>query len=103
MPKDNYYNQKSKDRLTSSTQKKIRTTMIGSLSSIEDHLGFLWGHNSKESLTPEQEQYRNIFDELRTEILDKGNIQIKEVVVDFANYDVIWNRYKYEIPLVPIY
>ena len=102
MPKDEHYRQKSKDRLTTSTQKKIRTTMIGSLCSIEDHLGFLWGHNSNEPLTEQQEEFRNIYEELRTEILDKGNIQIKEVVVDLSTYDVTWNRYRYQIPVTPL-
>lgn len=102
MPKDEHYRQRSKDRLTNSTQKKVRTTMIGSLCSIEDHLGFLWGHNSDEPLTEQQEGFLKIYEELRTEILDKGNVHIKEVVVDLATYDVTWNRYRYQIPVTPM-
>ena len=103
MPKDEYYRQKSKDKLTSSLQKKIRTTMIGSLSSIEEYLGFLWGHDSNAPLTPQQEEYKNIYENLRTEILDKGNLQIKEVVVELSNYDVNHTRYKYQIPVTPLH
>jgi hypothetical protein len=49
--KDDLYKEKSKDRLTKNCKKKIQTTMIGALSSIEDHLGFLWGHKSDEALS----------------------------------------------------
>ena len=38
--KDDLYKEKSKDRLTKNCKKKVQTTMIGALSSIEDHLGF---------------------------------------------------------------
>ena len=38
--KDEKYNSDSKDRLSKILKKKVITTMIGSLSSIEKHFGF---------------------------------------------------------------
>lgn len=102
MPKDVHYKKKSKEKLSLAIEKKIKTTMIGSLSSIEDHFGFLWGHNSEEPLTKDQEEIRKIYDDLRSEILDKGNTQIRNVESELSTYDVLWNRYKYQIPVTPI-
>ena len=48
----------SKERLLRVSKKKIQTTMIGALSTIEKHFGFLWGHESPDALTPEQEHMR---------------------------------------------
>jgi hypothetical protein len=103
MPKDEHYKQKSKDRLCIAMQRKVQTTMIGSLSSIEDHLGFLWGHNSEAPLTNDQEEFKKAYENLRSEILDKGNAQIRNVESEIATYDVIWNRYKYQIPVIPMH
>ena len=102
MSKDEHYKQKSKDRLSVAMQRKVQTTMIGALSSIEDHLGFLWGHNSEAPLTNDQEEFKRAYENLRSEILDKGNAQIRNVESELSTYDVIWNRYKYQIPVMPI-
>lgn len=102
MSKDEHYEQKSKEKLSVSMQKKIKTTMIGSLSSIEEHLGFLWGHNSEEPLTAQQEEYKLLYEDLRSEILDKGNTQIRNTESELMTYKVTWNRYKYQIPVKPL-
>ena len=73
--------------------------MIGALSSIEDHLGFLWGHKSDEALSEEQEKMRQLYEELRSEILDKGNTQMRNIDTELTQYDVTWNRYQYQIPV----
>ena len=100
--KDDLYKEKSKDRLAKNCKKKIQTTMIGALSSIEDHLGFLWGHKSDESLSEEQEKMRLVYEELRSEILDKGNTQMRNIDTELTQYDVTWNRYQYQIPVKPL-
>ena len=48
----------SKERLLKISKKKIQTTMIGALSTLEEKFGFLWGRDNKESLTPEQEHMK---------------------------------------------
>lgn len=73
--------------------------MIGSLSSIERYFGFLWGEDSEEELTKDQERMRDIFEDLRTEILDKGNIQIRNADAEIDSYDVSWNKYHINLPI----
>jgi len=97
--KDEVYKDKSKDRLSSAMKKKVQTTMIGALSSIEEHIGFLWGHDSDEPLSEDQEKLRQIYEDLRSDVLDKGNAQIRNVDTELSQYDVVWNRYRYQIPL----
>ena len=95
------YKEKSKQRLANIMKKKVQTTMIGALSSLEEKFGSLWGHDC-EVLTDDQENLRNTYEELRSEILDKGNTQIRNIDAELAQYDVNWNRYKYQIPVRPI-
>lgn len=91
--RDSRYKEVSKDRLCKIAKKKVQTTMIGSLSSIEKHLGFLWGHGEAvEDLSPEQAAVRALFEEARAEILDRGNTQIRNLETEILNYDITWNK-----------
>ena len=47
--------------------------MIGALSSMEDHFSFLWLSKEGE-LSPEQRIMYEIFQKVRSEILDKGTL-----------------------------
>ena len=93
---------KSAARLTNNLKKKIQTTMIGALSSIEKHFGFLWGHESPDALTPEQEHMKELYDLVRSEILDRGNNQCRNLETEFMNYDITWLRYKITLPVKPL-
>lgn len=94
--------ERSRERLSKNCKKKIQTTMIGSLSSIEEYLGHLWGHGQEGELTDEQEDLRLVYEELRSEILRKGNTQIRNVDSEMSEYDIQWNRYQYQIPVKPL-
>ena len=49
----------SRDKLYKTVKKKIQTTMIGSLSTLESSFGFLWGIEVEdEDRTPESRQTR---------------------------------------------
>ena len=89
----------SRDTLFKSAKKKIQTTMIGALSTIEDSFGFLWGFPSEDDaeITPEQRHLKNIYEEARAQILDRGNTQIRNLEIDFGNYEI--NRKKHYINL----
>ena len=100
--KSNRYKEVSKDRLLKISKKKIQTTMIGALSTIEKHFGFLWGHESGEALTPEQEHVKQLFDEVRSEILDRGNNQARNLEAEFNNYEINWLRYQITLPVKDI-
>lgn len=91
--------ERSKNRLKKEIKKKIQTTMIGSLSSIEKYFGFLWGEDSDYELTKDQIRMRDIFEELRTEILDKGNIQLRNADAEIESYDVTWRNYHINLPI----
>jgi hypothetical protein len=71
--------------------------MIGSLSTVEKYFGFLW---DVENPTPEQNQLKDFFEDLRSEILDRGNTQIRNLENEFLNYEVTWKKYNINLPFV---
>ncbi len=92
----------SKERLLRVSKKKIQTTMIGALSTIEKHFGFLWGHESPDALTPEQEHMKELYDQVRSEILDRGNNQGRNLETEFMNYDISYLKYQITLPVKPL-
>ena len=100
--KTNKNKEVSKDSLLKISKKKIQTTMIGALSTVEKHFGFLWGHESPDALTPEQEHMKELYDLVRSEILDRGNNQGRNLETEFMNYDITWLRYQITLPLKPL-
>ena len=97
--REDKYRVDSRDRLAKIIKKKIETTMIGALSSVEEHLGFLW-ESDGESLTDEQNFMKEAYQKIRSEILDKGNTQARNVDAELSQYEVTWLKYKIEIPVV---
>jgi len=93
------YKTDSKDRLSKILKKKIQTTMIGALSTIEENFGFLW--NSPDGkLTKEQEAMKNLYNKVRSDILDKGNNQARNIDAELAQYDFEWLRYSIKMPVI---
>lgn len=97
--RDKKYKTESKDRLSKILKKKIQTTMIGALSTIEENFGFLW-QNDNGSLTKEQEVLKELYKKVRSEILDKGNNQARNIDAELAQYDIEWLRYNMKIPVI---
>jgi hypothetical protein len=89
----------SKDSLFKSCKKKIQTTMIGALDTIEKKLGFLWSFESEEEITQEQKQMKDIYDEVRAIILDRGNTQIRSLEAEFSGYEIQRKRYQINLPV----
>tara|TARA_Y100000401_G_scaffold116147_1_gene121274 strand:+ start:11174 stop:11575 length:402 start_codon:yes stop_codon:yes gene_type:complete len=91
-----------KENLFKSAKKKIQTTMIGALSTLEEGFGFLWGFNddSSEDLSSEQQHLKEIYDDVRAKILDRGNTQIRNLEAEFSHYEVTKKRYQINIPVV---
>jgi hypothetical protein len=96
--REDKYKNDSKERLSKILKKKVETTMIGSLSSIEEHLSFLWTSSGGE-MTPEQKIMYDLFQQIRSEILDKGNTQARNIDAELAQYEVKWLRYNTIIPV----
>jgi transcription termination factor Rho len=95
--RDDRYKEVSKDRLFQIAKKKVQTTMIGALDTIEKSFGFLWQTDSE--LTQEQVQLKSIFENARSEILDRGNTQIRNLEAEISHYDVSWKRYTVNLPI----
>lgn len=105
--KDALYKEDSKIRFRKIISQKIRTTMIGALSIVEKELGFLWGldENGKDTntkLTTEEQELRDKYSDIRSQILDLGNNQIRNLEQELTQYDVKWNRYQMTLPVKPI-
>ena len=97
--REDKFKQDSRGRLSKILKKKVETTMIGALSSIEDHFAFLW--TSKDGgMSPEQKIMYDTFQKVRSEILDKGNTQSRNVDAELAQYEVKWLRYQTSMPVI---
>ena len=92
------YKYDSKDRLSKILKKKVQTTMIGAISSIEDHFSFLWNAEDSE-MTEEKKFMYEAFQKVRSEILDKGNTQARNVDAELNQYDIKWLKYSITIPV----
>jgi predicted DNA-binding protein YlxM (UPF0122 family) len=89
----------SQQALYKFAEKCIRTTMIGSLDAIEKSFGFLWNFESQEEMTEEQKLLKNIYDEARASILDKGNNQIRFLKNEFTDYEITRKKYHINLPV----
>lgn len=93
------YKTDSKDRLKKIACKKIETTMIGALDTIEKKLGFLWAADDNGKLSNTARQLKELYSQIRQEILDRGNTQIRNLNTEIDQYDVEWLRYNLVLPV----
>lgn len=91
------YKMDSKDRLSKILKKKIQTTMIGALSSIEENFAFLWEQDNPKFSKAEMQ---NLYNKIRSEILDKGNNQARNIDAELSQYEVEWLRYSVKMPVI---
>jgi transcription termination factor Rho len=89
----------SRDKLFKTAKKKIQTTMIGALSTLEESFGFLWGFEGDEDKTPEQKHIHEIYEEARAKILDRGNTQIRSLESEFINYEIVRKKHFVSLPV----
>lgn len=94
------YKDNSKKRLLDIIGKKFKTTMIGSLAKFEENFGFLWGHGKNE-LTEQESEFRKIWDNVRTEILNNGNNQLRAAQDEIANHSMSWDKYRTDFIVKP--
>tara|TARA_A100001201_G_C4026695_1_gene182228 strand:+ start:448 stop:825 length:378 start_codon:yes stop_codon:yes gene_type:complete len=95
--RDQKYKSESKERLGKILKKKVQTTMIGALSSVENHFGFLWDCDG--DMSEQQKLMYDLYQKLRSEILDKGNTQARNIDAELNQYEVKWLRYSVNIPV----
>jgi hypothetical protein len=92
------FKEDSRDRLSKILKKKIQTTMIGALSSIEENFSFLWDNDDVSE--NDKAIMQNLYQKVRSEILDKGNNQARNIDAELSQYDIQWLRYSVKIPMV---
>ena len=98
--RESRYKEVSRDKLFKTAKKKIQTTMIGALSTIEETFGFLWGMGLPEEEIGEQHRkVQELYEEARAKILDRGNTQIRNLELEFVNYDIQRKKYNISLPV----
>lgn len=90
----------AQNRLGVSLNKRMRTIMIGSLAAFEDSFSLLWGSDKPMSdLTDKETKFRELWEQTRTNILNKGNNQARLATEELGEYTTEWNRHYTEIIL----
>ena len=97
---DEKYRESSKKRLMKNVERKLKTTMIGSLASFEKYFGDVWGHDEAQP-SEEQLKAKQLWEQARTEILNNGNSQLRIALEEIAQYTMTWNRYHIDFVLTP--
>ena len=88
------YQENSKKRLLNNIKKKFDTTIIGSLAAFEEEFGYLWGHGKHYSeLTDSEAEFRDMWNDVRSKILDNGNFNLRSAQTESSQYTLSWNRY----------
>lgn len=86
----------SRDRLKKIANSKFRTCYISALAEFENIFGFeLWGHSLPEDqLTPEQKANKIRWEQVRKNILDKGNAQARALGMEIDLHKVDFEGYR---------
>ncbi len=85
----------NREKLIDDVEKRLKTIMIGSISRFENTFGYLWNHGFDID-TDQHEFFRRKWDDLRNDLLNHGNNQIRlavDTIYDF--FDQKENKYKY--------
>ncbi len=94
---DQRFREGCKKRLLGTIEKKFKTTIIGAIASVEAGFGELWGHGKPDvELTAKEKEFRDIWQEVRTEILNKGNNNLRGAQDEIAQYSTIWEGFRTE-------
>lgn len=88
--------QDSQDRLKKIAHKKFRTCFISALSEFENAFGVeLWGHGlSEDKISQQQKSNRILWDQVRKNILDKGNAQSRALSMEIDLHRVEFEGYR---------
>jgi hypothetical protein len=84
----------SNNNIIKQIETRLKTTMIGSLARFESAFGHLW---------EDDDEYADIWEDVRTSILNNGNHQIRMAIDDLEQFIyhrderlVIENKYRYK-------
>lgn len=75
-------------------RRKMTTTIIGSISALEEEFGDLWAENADSSNKETQKNLEKRFKRARQKILDNGNNQLRAIENELKQYTIVWNGYE---------
>lgn len=95
------YKLRSKKALERLVKSRCTTIFIGALDSIEKKLGDQWGSDKPlHELDREEKLFLQIWKDLRKEILDKSNHQVKLLLRETGCFDVVLRPNHYDIHFI---
>jgi hypothetical protein len=98
--REDRYKEVAHNELYQKSVKRIQTTMIGSLSTLEEYFGFLWGFGQPEQeITEEQKYMKSVYEKARSKILDRGNAQMDSLESDFVKYEITRKKFYIKLPI----
>ncbi len=97
--KENKQKEYEREKLENELAAKMKTIMIGAIASIEEKFGALWAFRKGRPLNRQEQEFLDVFTNLRKEILDKGNNQIRGMRETLDTYDISYVGYIMDIKL----
>jgi thiamine biosynthesis lipoprotein ApbE len=79
-------NRHQKKGIINQVKKRFQTTIIGGLARFEESFGYLWGHNSDRDLTEKQKEFADMWEYVRTSILNHGNDQMRQAIDEIIDH-----------------
>lgn len=93
-------NIEDKNLITQIAAKKLETTMIGCLARFENTFGYLWAHHKSHNsdLTDNEIYFDNLWQDVRNNILNHGNNQIRALTNELNKFlqDELQPKYHYK-------
>ncbi len=90
----------AKRRLSKDVEKHLRTIMIAALAEFEEEFGVYWGIGKDDNqLDPDEQEDRERWKKVRTNILNKGNNKIRASMDEISKYTISPPEYKVEFNL----
>lgn len=80
-------------------EKRFKTMMIGSISRFENSFGYLWNHGH-EPTDNKEEFFRDKWEDLRYEILNHGNNQMRLALSELNHYINSEEKYNYNYKFI---
>lgn len=82
------------NKLIKDIETRLKTIMIGSLARFEKHFGHLWNFGDEPN-TKQENIMREKWEDLREDILNHGNNQIRIAIDSLEDYINYKNKYNY--------
>lgn len=90
---------KQENMIFDNLEKRFKTLMIGTLYRFEQSFGYLWNHG-EEPHSENQIKFRQKWEDLRTDILNHGNNQIRLALNELDRFIDHQNKYSYNYKFV---